>query len=1180
MNKLKLPKFHWAKLLSIFFFILLLGAYANIFAIGIYNPGETLDPTCTPGSLDCTVNLNTIETDPITGAINGLVKADGAGNISAVTSGTDIKTINGSSILGSGDILVSSSPITVVNGSNLFSTGLTGTGSGVTSTSRSIFLGPWAGDYATNAYNSIFLGQYTGHYAANASSSIFLGTETGYLAVNAVNSIFIGQKSGYFDGVDNTTNGLSSIIIGSFASTGGYSNSIILGSGVNGGYISNTKANQFMLAPTVTEMRLRGVDYTLPASQGGASTVLTNNGSGVLTWGTVAGGLLSDADFNTTGYQNSSYGYASLYSNTTGITNSTLGVYSLRFSITGNNNTAVGYNSGTYIANGSTHNTTSDYSVYLGADTKALTDDGQNEIVIGYNAIGNGSNTATIGDTSLLRTYLTGINLKAGSATAGTAPLKLTSGTNLSSTEAGAIEYDGSHLYFTATDGGTRYQLDQQGISSQWDNVTGGINYADGYVGIGTTNPTSNLEIRLSTNTLYNQTFLGVGLDDATYSGTYTGTGTSDYIYVNIDGEGSPDSFSYFNDGGDCFGNGVSITGSAQLICNGISITFSSTTGHTNGDEWDYSISVTPTPITDPVFTIGNGFNNYFVVNAVAPDSIFIGNNAGHQAISALESIFIGNNSGYQATNSTYSNFIGYRSGYQATSSYNSNFIGTSAGEGAIDAIRSNFIGASAGLQASSAHNSNFIGSGAGYQASSAYNSNFLGEGSGHSATNARHSNFMGFEAGQSATNAAYSNFMGDRAGYQATNAGGSNFFGFLSGYQATGANESNFIGEGSGSGASSASYSNFFGIGGGSNALNAANSIFIGSWAGRNDTVNNTASYNETTTFANTSILIGHRTNTGSFSNSIALGAYAINTASNQFMIGSTTRPIDTTRINGTASTQCTITTGVGIACTSDERLKNITSDLAFDTLDKLIQVRAVNFNWKEGDTETNNIGFLAQDLENYFPEVVSTDADGYKSVYYANMTPILTEAIRELDLKVKNLDEKINGVTLSDMMGEFFGGVVVSVSDGIAYMKGIVVDTLKVGSPEKRTGITLYDELTGDPYCLSISGGVTKTIEGECGIITPVEPMEEEIVEEETAGEEEEAETNIEPPAEETTPDDSIVIYEIENIITNDDNSLEIIEEIGGESEQTIPADSTETGSTSEITPIPTDGSSIVAD
>jgi hypothetical protein len=47
-----------------------------------------------------------------------------------------------------------------------------------------------------------------------------------------------------------------------------------------------------------------------------------------------------------------------------------------------------------------------------------------------------------------------------GTATAGTAPIKLSSGTALTTPENGAIEYHSSHLYFTI--GSTRYQLDQQ----------------------------------------------------------------------------------------------------------------------------------------------------------------------------------------------------------------------------------------------------------------------------------------------------------------------------------------------------------------------------------------------------------------------------------------------------------------------------------------------------------------------------------------------------------------------------------------------------------------------------------------------------------------------------------------------------------------------------------------------
>lgn len=55
--------------------------------------------------------------------------------------------------------------------------------------------------------------------------------------------------------------------------------------------------------------------------------------------------------------------------------------------------------------------------------------------------------------------------------------------------------------------------------------------------------------------------------------------------------------------------------------------------------------------------------------------------------------------------------------------------------------------------------------------------------------------------------------------------------------------------------------------------------------------------------TFANTNINIGHRSSSLAFSNSIALGAYAENSAANQLMIGSTYRPINEVVIKGTTT-------------------------------------------------------------------------------------------------------------------------------------------------------------------------------------------------------------------------------------------------------------------------------------
>lgn len=71
--------------------------------------------------------------------------------------------------------------------------------------------------------------------------------------------------------------------------------------------------------------------------------------------------------------------------------------------------------------------------------------------------VADGGNVG-IGTTSPTST----LQLKAGTAAAGTAPLKFTTGTLTTTAEAGAVEYDGSSLYYT-DNGGTRHALAASG---------------------------------------------------------------------------------------------------------------------------------------------------------------------------------------------------------------------------------------------------------------------------------------------------------------------------------------------------------------------------------------------------------------------------------------------------------------------------------------------------------------------------------------------------------------------------------------------------------------------------------------------------------------------------------------------------------------------------------------------
>lgn len=87
----------------------------------------------------------------------------------------------------------------------------------------------------------------------------------------------------------------------------------------------------------------------------------------------------------------------------------------------------------------------------------------------------------------------------------------------------------------------------------------------------------------------------------------------------------------------------------------------------------------------------------------------------------------------------------------------------------------------------------------------------------------------------------------------------------------------------------------------------------------------------------------------------------------------------------------------------TSDRRLKKeiYTIDSA---LDKVLQLRGVSFVWKKNDLKT--YGFIAQEVEEIFPELVVTDkVTGLKAVKYANLVAPLVESIKDINnLQVEN--------------------------------------------------------------------------------------------------------------------------------------------------------------------------------
>jgi hypothetical protein len=125
------------------------------------------------------------------------------------------------------------------------------------------------------------------------------------------------------------------------------------------------------------------------------------------------------------------------------------------------------------------------------------------------------------------------------------------------------------------------------------------------------------------------------------------------------------------------------------------------------------------------------------------------------------------------------------------------------------------------------------------------------------------------------------------------------------------------------------------------------------------------------------------------------------------------TTIPLTELHVNGSI-----FTTGVGGG--SDQRWKkNI--KIIDHSLDKIRNIDGVFFNWKTIDemnadgvkqlnvSDNKQIGFIAQNVEKNYPELVNTDIDGYKSVYYDKMSAVLLESIKELHDIVKTQQKRI---------------------------------------------------------------------------------------------------------------------------------------------------------------------------
>ena len=114
---------------------------------------------------------------------------------------------------------------------------------------------------------------------------------------------------------------------------------------------------------------------------------------------------------------------------------------------------------------------------------------------------------------------------------------------------------------------------------------------------------------------------------------------------------------------------------------------------------------------------------------------------------------------------------------------------------------------------------------------------------------------------------------------------------------------------------------------------------------------------------------------------------------------LGNTTITLDISSITGNLGVTGDVS-AANFNATSDVALKE-NLNVIESPLEKLSKLNGYTFNWKKNKKEA--IGIVAQEIENVFPQMVSLGEDGVKRVSYDSLIPVLLEAIKELNSKIK---------------------------------------------------------------------------------------------------------------------------------------------------------------------------------
>ena len=93
-----------------------------------------------------------------------------------------------------------------------------------------------------------------------------------------------------------------------------------------------------------------------------------------------------------------------------------------------------------------------------------------------------------------------------------------------------------------------------------------------------------------------------------------------------------------------------------------------------------------------------------------------------------------------------------------------------------------------------------------------------------------------------------------------------------------------------------------------------------------------------------------------------------------------------------------------------SDERLKDNISSIREEEIQDFHLLEPKTFNYKENDLHEKHYGFIAQEVEKIFPQLVKDNITGYKTINYIEMIPLLVIKINEMQKEIDEMQKEID--------------------------------------------------------------------------------------------------------------------------------------------------------------------------